>query len=491
MVRKEDHKQLLIVAVPANFRPQLKKAIVVAERNYGHIIRLSGEPLLHHVLRSARYYADLRIDFNGIVATLLHHRLPQAEYENKEIFNEDILQLLKNVELVFSNVKKESIDTRVIYKYILSFKDDIRVALLKLSEKFDNAKTIDLLPYEMKLNVAYRLLHIYAPLAEYMNLLDAQEEFKLNGFRVYYQVEYENVAAFIHKKQSDIYEKIQKVRSLLKDIAGLVKINGQVWGRVKSYYSIWKKISKHDKEGKSIEMDSFDDLLAFTFMVESVDQCYAVAYALKDYANVVDENFEDYIKNPKPNGFSEIQIVCRFPELVNINVEIQIMTKEMYWHNTYGPAAHFAYKIQGTRFAKENTEYQWVEALHSEIERLSKTEEMPVSKPLHMNLFQNKVFVFTPKHMIIELEKGSTALDFAYQVHSRIGDTATFAKINGVTNPLSTVLANGDIIEILTDSRKVYPTESWLEFSKSDSARTKIKQGIRKKLQDNIQKKKK
>ncbi len=481
MVRREDNKALLLAAVPKKHRDSLQKAIEIAERNYGSVIRLSGESLLEHVLRSARYYAELRIDFNGVIATLLHHTLPKQEYENKEIFNDDILQLLHNVELVFSHAKKESVDTQVIYKYILSFRDDIRIALIKLSEKFDNAKTIDLLPEEKRKDVARRLLHIYAPLAEYMNLSDARREFELNGFRVYYPKEYEQTALYVHKRQADIFEKIEKVKLLLGEIGALVNVDAQIWGRAKSYYSIWRKLYKHDKEGKPATIDALNDLLAFTILVDSVDQCYAVAYALKDYAEVSDDSFEDYIQNPKPNGFSEIQMICEFPELLAINIEVQILTNEMYWHNTYGPAAHLAYKLEGKRFAKQNSEFQWVETVHKAIEKSRQSLSLPISKPLQLHLFQDRIFAFTPKHRIVELPVGATVIDFAYQVHTSIGDRAVFADVNGKKVQLDEVLKNGDIVEIITDNKKLYPTEEWLESAKTKNAQARIKLGLRKK----------
>lgn len=145
MVRKEDLKYQLLDAVPEKYHANLQKAIEVAEKYYSTVIRFSGERLLDHVLRSARYYADLRIDYNGIIATLLHHELPAAAYSDKEIFTDDVMMLLDNLKVIFSKAKNESVDTQVIYKYILSFADDLRIALVKLSEKFDNAKTIDLL----------------------------------------------------------------------------------------------------------------------------------------------------------------------------------------------------------------------------------------------------------------------------------------------------------------------------------------------------------
>lgn len=482
MVHKENLQAELLHSVPAKYRPKLRKAIAVAVRNYSQVLRLSGEPLLDHVLRSAKYYAELHIDFNGIVATLLHHALPEDEYKNDEIFNDDVLGLLKNVETVFSNARKESVDTRVIYKYILSFQDDIRIALIKLSEKFDNAKTIDLLPTEKRKDVARRLLKIYTPLAEYMNLIEAKKTFELNGFRVLYPNAYQEVAQFVHDKQGQLFSKIEEIRGVIESIASIVNVEGQVWGRMKSYYGIWKKQFKHSKEGKSSEIDSFNDLLAFTVMVESIDQCYSVAYAIKDYAMVEDRYFEDYIRNPKPNGFSEIQVVAQFPELAGTNVEIQILTKEMYWQNTYGPASHFAYKLSERRFAKQSSEFQWVEIVHREIEQSNATMELPLSKPLQLHLFQDKIFAFTPKHRVIVLGKGATAIDFAYQVHTSIGHSANFAKVNGVIVPLSTELDSGDLVEIVTDSRKKYPTESWLQFAKSKSTQTKIKYGLRKKL---------
>jgi len=481
MIAQENHKKLLLAAVPAEYRARLRKAIALAEQYYTTTVRWSGEPLLNHVLRSARHYADLRIDFNGIVAAVLHHKLPDHVYSDKTIFDDDVLGLLKNVETVFAQAKSEGSDTKIIHKFILSFKDDIRITLIKLSEKYDNARTIDLLPEEKKLRVARRLLDIYAPLAEFMNLVEAKREFQLHGFRVLHPEEYDQIAGWAYKAQHDIHEQIEAVRYLLDSITQIVNIKGQIWGRVKSYYSIWRKLNKHDREGKSVAIESLNDLLAFTIMVESVDQCYAVAYALKDYGNVSDSEFEDYIRSPKPNGFSEIQLVCHFPEFADIKIEVQVMTREMYWHNTYGPASHIEYKLEERRYAKKSSEYEWVEMVHQEIEKSKKYNQLIESRPMRLNLFTTRVYTFTPKHRIIELPKGATAIDFAYQIHTSVGNGAQFARINGETANLSTTLNNGDIVEILTDPKKKAPTENWLAFAKSKQAQTLIRTGLRKK----------
>jgi GTP pyrophosphokinase len=481
MVRKEDLRAQLIAAVPAKYQDNLQKAIDIADQYYSTTIRLSGERLFDHLLRSAKYYAELKIDYNGIVATLLHHELPKSAYKDKEVFTDDVMMLLDNLGVVFSHARKESVDTQVIYKYILSFADDLRITLIKLSEKFDNAKTIDLLSVDKRTEVANRLLSIYAPLAEYVNLSDAKNEFDLDGFRVAQPEEYSEIANFVHDKQKDIFIKIAEVKKLILDVLDIVGIDGQVWGRVKSYYSIWRKLRKLSSEGRVANMSNFNDLIAFTIMVDNADECYSIAYALKDYADVPDQYFEDYIRNPKPNGFSEIQLVCTFPELVSINVEIQILTKDMYWHNTYGPASHIAYKLAGKRFAKSNTEFQWIEMVHNEIEKRQSDDDLPLSKPMSLHLFQDKVFTFTPKHRVVELPLGATALDFAYQVHTLVGDQAVFAKINGETQSLSFVLKNGDVVEIITDPKKQYPTENWLEFTKTKNAISRIKHGLKKK----------
>lgn len=481
MVTKEDLSKSLLAAVPVIYRKRLQKAIDIARIYYGDTIRLSGDPLLSHVLRSARHYADLHIDFNGIIATLLHHRLPASAYGDKSIFTDDVMHLLNGIDEVFAKARAETVDTQVIYKYILSFKDDIRIALVKLAEKYDNAKTIELLVGDKKFDVARRLLSIYAPLAEYLNLAEARSEFELNGFRVLHPKEYEEVALFVHSRQKDIFEKISAIKQVLQDLLDIVSVSGQVWGRVKSYYSVWKKQNKYEKEGKAWGTRGFNDLLAFTVMVDSVDQCYAVAYALKDYANVPDDRFEDYIRHPKPNGFSEIQLVCQFPDIVSVNVEVQILTKDMYWHNTYGPASHIAYKLAGKRFAKSTTEYQWVEHLHQEIEKFQKNQELPEKRQLQVHLFQDRIFTFTPKHRVIELPLGATVLDFAYQVHSDIGNQAIFGKINGKTVPLDTVLESGSVIEVITDPKKRFPTEAWLTQAKTHNAISRIKAGLRKK----------
>jgi GTP pyrophosphokinase len=354
--------------------------------------------------------------------------------------------------------------------------------LIKLSEKYDNARTIDLLPEEKKLRVASRLLDIYAPLAEFMNLTDAKREFQLHGFRVLYPDEYETIADWMHRSQNNIHENIEQVRALLEDITQIVKVDGQIWGRVKSYFSIWRKQFKHGKEGKQASIESLNDLLAFTIMVDTVDQCYAVAYALKDYGNVSDIEFEDYIRSPKPNGFSEIQLICHFSELVNINTEVQVLTKEMYWHNTYGPASHIAYKLEERRHSKKSTEFQWVEMVHQEIEKSKEYSDLVESRPMRFSLFNNSIFVFTPKHKVIELPKGATAIDFAYQVHTAVGHSANFARVNGETVTLSKVLNSGDVVEVTTDPKKKLPTEGWLLFAKTKTAQSLIKSGLRRKL---------
>jgi len=482
MVVPENHKKLLLNAVPRKYRARLQQAIDLAELHYAGTTRWSGEPLLSHVLRSARYYAELNVDFNGVIATLLHHRLPQKAYENNEVFDDDVRLLLQNVEEVFSQAKKEESDTRTLLKYILSFRDDIRIVLIKLSEKFDNARTIDLLPEEKRLRVSRRLLEIYTPLAEFMNLEEAKREFSLHGFRVLHPEEYSEIAEWVNQKQRDIDQKRQIIIEVLKEILSVVSIEGSVWGRVKSFYSIWKKQFKHAREGKNAALDRFNDLIAYTIMVETVDQCYAVAYALKDYAQVADEDFEDYIKNPKPNGFSEIQLVCHFPEQVNINVEVQILTREMYWHNTYGPASHIAYKLAGKRHANVSTEFQWVELVHRELENHKKNADLPISRPMRLSLFSESVFVFTPGNKVIELPQGATAIDFAFAVHSGIGNSASFARINGRQELLSKVLNTGDVIEIITDPKKVYPSESLLAVAKTKSAQSKIRSGLRRKM---------
>lgn len=482
MVRQENHEKLLLEAVPKEHRKLIERAIEVAKENYSSTTRLSGEPLLNHLLRSARYYAELKIDINGIVATLLHHKIPEEQFKKyKDVFSEDVITLLRQIETTFSFAKRENIDNKIIHKYILSFNDDVRIAIIKLTEKYDNAKTIDLLTYEKQMNVAQRLLSIYTPLAEYLNLMNAKNEFELHGFRVVYPEEYARISTYLYDKQEDLNQGIVKLVEIITTIVGIVNVNAQIWGRKKTFYSIWRKLTKYGKENKSADISSMNDLLAFKVVVDSIEQCYAVAYAIKDYVD--DDKFiwEDYILNPKLNGFKQIQVVCRFPEFDGVRVEIQILTSEMYWFNEYGPASHVAYKLSGKRFPKSSTEFQWIEEVHKEMEKNKNSEIMQLSNPLKLGLFSNSIFTFTPGNKIIELTKESTGIDFAYQIHSQIGDMATFVKVNGVVKPLSIKLNNGDVVEVITDSKKLYPTEGWLEFAQTGNAIAFIKAGLRRK----------
>jgi GTP pyrophosphokinase len=468
----------LVQSVPPAFHKRIQKAVFYAQTYYAKEPRMSGEDLFSHTLRSAIEYSQLRIDVNGVIATLLHHRLPAAVYDDAEVFSEDVVFLLDTLEEVFSKVKEEGSDTVTLSKYILSFADDMRIALIKLSEKVDSARTIGSLDVSKREKAALRLLSIYAPLAEYLNLTDAKVTFENEGFRVLHPVEQAQIVDFVKAQSDDIESLKNKIGATLSEITEIVSVTASVWGRIKSPYSIWKKQQKYIKEGKENSLTSLNDILAFTLMVDSVDQCYAVAYALMSYAEVLDKQFEDYIQQPKPNGFKQIQLVCTLPDFSGQKIEVQILTKEMYWHNTYGPASHFAYKMSGARFAKSTSEYEWIERVHDVVKDSQASMTIPESMPIRANLFKESIYVFSPKHRIVELPIGGTAIDFAYHIHTEVGNKAVRAAVNDKIVTLDTVLQSGDVVSVITDKSKQFPSVEWSKFAVTKNAQVHIKRGL-------------
>jgi GTP pyrophosphokinase len=250
--------------------------------------------------------------------------------------------------------------------------------------------------------------------------------------------------------------------------------------RIFIYLCINLKLKKYEKEWINPNISSIDDLVAFRIITDTEDSCYLILEKLMDNGDLIYELFDDYISKPKPNGYKAIQFPIKFPSVSDLKIEVQILTEDMYYHNTYGPASHIAYKVSKSRYAKPSNKFHWVEDIHKKMQKNRHKRNKQRNLPIQCNIFQDEVFAFTPKGKILDLNKGDTVLDFAFKLHTQIGNTAIGAEINGKTTKLSTQLKTGDVVEIKTDRNKKCQKIEALKTVNSETSKFRIRNQLSK-----------
>jgi len=473
--------------VPDKYEGLITKAIAFAEKVHQGKKRNNNEEWILHSLNVSLFCAKMSTDTNTIIAALLHDF---SNFDTKEetadekyvldTFGKDVFNIIYSNRQINKATASEETDYNVITKYILKNSKDIRPALIKLADVSHNSESLETLDEKHRLTTIKKIFNIYGPLAEYLNLNMLKSKIEENAFRAYKPKEYES----IKKELCDIgisQNLLKKYLRKLNIYSQKFEYKPKIEGRIKSKYSIYNKFKKYEKEGIDLKISRLKDLLAFRVITKTEDDCYKSLEKLMDDAELNYDLFDDYIIQPKPNGYRAIQGPLKFKDISkNLEVEIQIMTYEMYYYNTYGPASHIAYKASKKRFSKASDKFNWVEDLHKAINEHINRRETNRSIPIHCDIFTNRTFVFTPKGKVVELEKGCTALDFAYTIHTQIGYSAVSAEINGRAAKLSSKLKTGDIVKIKTQRSKKYPNENSLKYIKSRRARTKIYQGLTK-----------
>ncbi|HQG57728.1 MAG TPA: HD domain-containing protein [Candidatus Dojkabacteria bacterium] len=472
--------------IPDEFDSIIIDAYEFALEILGDQMRNSKYSQVEHSVNVAYYLAQIGIDINTVIAGLVHQTVrtyDKNKYSINEIFlkieqkfGNDVLDLVKgnNEIIVISNSISVS---EAVHKYILKRKTDLRYLMIRLCDMRDTVDNIEYFDEDFQKDIAKKAISVYAPLAEFINFYFFKKHFEDVGFRILYPEIYSEINMFLRSKQLDndklIYEISTKLKVLLRDI----HYKPFIVGRIKAPYSIYKKTIKYINESKKPDISAMRDLIAFSIIVKDVKDCYKVASIIE--ANTVNNiiDFEDYIMDPKPNGFSQLQLIVSIPEITPLKFEIQIMTYEMYNTNTYGYASHFSYKIRGKRYAEAGEDFMWVKEIREKIDKNTKQKKLKLSNPIISNVFSDRVYVFTPQSDIIALAQGSTALDFAFYIHEKIGLRAVNAEINGVVKPLNTKLKNNDIIKInVSPNPNTVATvnSDWLNFVVSVRAKQKI-----------------
>ncbi len=452
----------------------IQKAYVFAATAHAGQTRLSGEPYLSHPLAVADTLAEMGFDEPTVVAGLLHDTVEDTKATLEEIeenFGEEVADIVDGVTKIskISFENKEEAQAENIRKMILAMSHDMRVLMVKLADRLHNMRTLDFQKAYKQKRIAQETMDIYAPLANRLGLYIMKRNLEDLSFKYLRPDIYNQIDHWLDKHQVVEKQIIEKVVALIKDLLAANDIIGQVYGRIKHKYSIYKKM-----QSQSLTLDEMHDIMAFRVLVKDIRDCYAVLGLVHSQWRPVHGRFKDYISMPKANGYQSLHTTVIGPD--GERIEIQIRTEDMHRQAEHGVAAHWLYKEKGRVNSKDLEQFAWLREIFERQSEESDSREFMHS--LKMDLFKDEVYVYTPAGDVKELPEGATPLDFAFMIHTNVGQHCAGAKINGRLMPLGTELKNGDVVEIVTDPSR-NPNRDWLKIVKTARARSRIQRYLR------------
>ncbi|GIU20108.1 bifunctional GTP diphosphokinase/guanosine-3',5'-bis pyrophosphate 3'-pyrophosphohydrolase [Shewanella colwelliana] len=452
----------------------LKQAYQVARDAHEGQMRTSGEPYITHPVAVARILADMRLDHETLMAALLHDTIedtPVTKEELTELFSESIGELVEGVskldKLKFRDKKEAQAEN--FRKMMMAMTQDIRVILIKLADRTHNMRTLGALRPDKRRRIARETLEIYAPIANRLGIHNIKIELEDLGFQAYYPMRYRVLKEVVKAARGNRKELIQSIEAAVETRLEDTGLKGTVKGREKNLYSIYNKM-----RNKELQFQEVMDIYAFRVIVDSIDTCYRVMGAMHGLYKPRPGRFKDYIAIPKANGYQSLHTSLFGPH--GVPVEIQIRTEDMDQMADKGVAAHWLYKGAGTQQQGTTTQVRarkWMQSL-LELQQSASTSFEFVEN-FKTELFPEEIYVFTPEGRILELPVGATAVDFAYEVHTDVGNTCVGARVNRQAYPLSQPLISGQTIEIIT-AKGARPNAAWLNFVVTGKARSKIRQ---------------
>jgi len=450
----------------------LRRAYAFATKMHHEQKRESGEPYIIHPIHVAETLIDYHMDSTSIIAALLHDTVEDTSTSLEEIrnaFGEDVAKLVDGVtkltRIEWNSDKSKQAGN--FQKLVLAMSQDIRVLLIKLADRLHNMRTITSVHSESKrIRIAKETMEIYVQLAERLGLHALKTEMEDIAFRILHPDVYESLSVRLNFLRENAGNLIPDIVADLKKDMNINGIKAEISGREKTPYSIWRKMQK-----QNITFEELCDIVAFRIIVDTVGDCYQALGVINTKYPMIPGRYKDYISTPKPNGYSSIHTSVIGPK--NRRIEIQIRTKEMHEVAENGVAAHWSYK-QGSY--EGSSQFKWLRGLLDIMEQASSPEEFLDNTKMEM--YADQVFCFTPKGDLVSLPTSATAIDFAYAVHSSVGNRCIGVKINGRIKPLRTVLANGDQVEIIT-SKVQNPSPEWERFAVTGKARAAIRRFIR------------
>ncbi len=457
----------------------LNRAYVFTVQKHGSQKRASGDPYFSHPVEVAGILTELHLDVETIVTALLHDTLEDTltTYEEIErLFGGDVARLVDGVTKL-SKIEAQTENERAaenLRKFLLAMSDDIRVLLVKLADRLHNMRTLHFISKpEKRRRIARETMDIYAPLAERIGMYEFMREMQLLAFRELEPEAYATITGRLEKLTSGGKGKIAAISQELKELLAAQGIEAEISGREKHPYSIWRKMQE-----RHVSFDQVTDIIAFRAITANTAQCYAALGVIHQKWKMVPGRFKDYISTPKRNGYKSLHTTIMHQQ--NMRIEIQIRSEEMHQLSEYGLAAHWAYKQGG---ARPDGQAGWIRDLIEILETSSDPDEL--LENTRMAMYQDRIFAFTPKGSLHQLPKGATPVDFAYAVHTDLGDRTVGAKVNGRLVPLRTALANGDTVEILVSDKQT-PQPAWLGFAVTAKARASIRRHVRSKEKNEL-----
>lgn len=443
--------------------------------------RSSGEPYIYHPLAVARILAEMRLDHVTLIAAILHDVIEDTAVSKDEIarqFGPEVAKLVDGVSKIekiegMSRIERQAESFR---KLLLAMTDDLRVILVKLADRLHNMRTLGAMAPEKKRRIAQETLEIYAPIAQRLGINTLRRELEDLAFANLHPQRYEVFVKAVGERLGDVKSLIREIEQRLSRALAEEGIGATVIGRQKSYYSIYRKMQK-----KRLKFLDVMDLLGFRIVVAKLDECYRALGIVHHVYKPVPGLFDDYIANARGNGYQSLHTTCVGPE--GKKIEIQIRTREMHHIAESGIAAHWQYKLGGRDAASSAPQARAREWLQMLLESQGSDGAQELVENVKVDLFPDEVYVFTPKGQIRRLPKGATPVDFAYTVHSELGDHCVAARIEGHLEPLNTPLKNGQTIEIIT-SRHARPNAAWLNYVKTAKARSRIRAFLKEQRED-------
>ncbi len=472
-------RQYELVEIVKSYDPNvnedlINRAYVYAMKMHGSQTRASGDPYFSHPLEVAGILTEMKMDTASICTALLHDTVEDTLATLEEInrlFGEEICRLVDGVtklsRIEFQSAQEKQAEN--FRKLILAMSEDIRVLLVKLADRLHNMRTLHhIAKVEKQKRIAQETIEIYAPLAERIGIHKIKEELEDISFGVLNPDARNSITARLNYLRAEGGEAI--VKRIINTLNGKITeagLKAEISGREKTRYSIWKKMQR-----KNISFEQLSDIMAFRVVVADIQECYHALGVIHGLYPTVPGRFKDYISLPKPNGYRSLHTTVIGPE--NHRIEVQIRTQEMHEESELGVAAHWSYKQNSGK--TDGQQYRWLRELMDIVEHAQKPEEFLENTKLE--LYQDQVFCFTPNGDLIALPRGATPVDFAYAVHSTLGDTTVGAKVNGRIVPLSTALLNGDQVEI-SRSKSQTPSPNWERFVVTGKAKACIRRFIR------------